>query len=140
MKTTTKDTQLTTIDELRARYPYIPAYSSYMSSFDYWTVSQLRQAEALNANTDCYRVDSDQYYTIGMIENEQLFSYLKDYVAIEQSKSYFLRQLDMLSKGGGYKQQIKLSHLESATHWLSLDETTAPLLIKWLKKQYPTKK
>lgn len=71
MKSTTTTTA-NAIGELRAKYPFIRAYSSIMGSFDYWTIGQMQEAEMLNAPADTYRVEGDIFYTMADITNPDL--------------------------------------------------------------------
>lgn len=72
---------------LYKKYPYIPAYSKIMGSYEYWTENQLMEAEQINAPVDTYRIDTGSLfsgkqeipvaYTIDQIKNQQLVIELK---------------------------------------------------------------
>lgn len=66
---------------LKAKYPYIAAYSKIMGSYDYWTEMQLYNADKLNAPEDTYNVDLSKgtYTRIGEIKNQALVNELKYY-------------------------------------------------------------
>lgn len=67
-----------TTKQLKAKFPYIPAYSKIMGSYEYWTAEQLAEAEQINAPADTYRVNNGKYYTLSDIQNPQLLKELNE--------------------------------------------------------------
>lgn len=126
-----------TIAELRAKYPYIPAYTAYMLSYEYWTNDQLREAHQIAAPHDTYMVHDGKFFTLKNITNQQLLAFLKSHAADQLTINYITGQLAKLTISE-YKRKVVFYHEDTKTNWLSLDEVTVPVIIDWLKKEYLT--
>lgn len=60
-------------------------------------------------------------------------------VTKEQQISYYESEMKKINTNGFYSPKIKVRDEDSETKWINLNDESARVLIKWLKKEFNIK-